>query len=76
MDPIQFAMVIILCIVAGGITPPVGIILYICCQVGGVPFRQVTGMIWWFVIALLAVTLACAFIPALTTALPNAMIGR
>jgi tripartite ATP-independent transporter DctM subunit len=75
MDPVQFAMVIILCIVAGGITPPVGIILYICCQVGGVPFRQVTGMIWWFVLALVLVTVACAFIPALTLALPEAMIG-
>lgn len=75
MDPVQFAMVVILCIVAGGITPPVGIILYICCQVGGVPFRRVTGMIWWFVAALVAVTLACAFMPELTTALPNAILG-
>ncbi len=64
MDPVQFAMVIILCIVAGGITPPSASFSYICSQVGGVPFRQSrgndqvvrTGSPWpsrW----------ACAFIP-------------
>jgi tripartite ATP-independent transporter DctM subunit len=74
MDPIQFAMIIILCIVVGGVTPPVGILLYVTCQVSGTPFRSVTGTIWWFVAAMMVVVLACAFVPALTVALPNAVI--
>ena len=75
MDPIQFAMVIVLCIVVGGVTPPVGITLYVACQAGGVPFNKVHKTIWWFVGAMTAVALACAFVPALTTALPNAVFG-
>lgn len=74
MDPIQFAMIIILCIVVGGVTPPVGILLYVVCQVSGTPFRSVIGTIWWFVAAMMVVVLACAFVPALTVALPNAVI--
>jgi TRAP-type C4-dicarboxylate transport system permease large subunit len=67
-------MIIILCIVVGGVTPPVGILLYVTCQVSGTPFRSVTGTIWWFVAAMMVVVLACAFVPALTVALPNAVI--
>lgn len=76
MDPIQFAMIIILCIVVGGITPPVGILLYVVCQVSGTPFREVTRPIWWFVLAIMTALLAVAFIPWLSLALPNAMIGN
>ncbi len=75
MDPIQFAMIIILCIVVGGITPPVGILLYVTCQVSGTPFREVTGTIWWFVLAIMVVLLAVAFVPWFSVAMPNAMIG-
>lgn len=75
LDPIHFAMVIVLCIVVGGVTPPVGITLYVACQAGGVSFNRVHKTIWWFVGAMIAVTLACAFVPALTTALPNAVFG-
>jgi tripartite ATP-independent transporter DctM subunit len=75
MDPIQFAMIVILCIVVGGISPPVGILYYVVCQVTGTPFREVTGAIWWFVLAITVVLLAVAFVPWLSLALPNAMIG-
>jgi TRAP-type C4-dicarboxylate transport system permease large subunit len=53
----------------------VGITLYVACQAGGVPFNKVHKTIWWFVGAMTAVALACAFVPALTTALPNAVFG-
>ena len=73
VDPIHFAMVVILCIMVGAVTPPVGILLLISCQVGDVPYREAMRMIWPFVAAMLAVVLAVTFIPSLTTWLPEAL---
>ena len=66
-------MVVILCIMVGAVTPPVGILLLISCQVGDVPYREAMRMIWPFVAAMLAVVLAVTFIPSLTTWLPEAL---
>lgn len=76
MDPIQFAMTIVLCTVIGGVTPPVGLALYVACQVGGVPFHKVHGTIWWFAGTMIVVAITCAFVPPLSLALPSAVFGR
>lgn len=71
MDQIQFAMVVILCIMIGAITPPVGLLLYISCQVGGVPYSCIGWSICPFVGVMILVTVAVAFIPALSLWLPR-----
>ncbi len=70
-DPIHFAMIVILCIMVGAVTPPVGILLLISCQVGGVPYRDAVRTIWPFVGAMFAVVLLVTFVPQLTTWLPE-----
>jgi tripartite ATP-independent transporter DctM subunit len=71
LDQIQFAMVVILCTMIGAITPPVGLLLYISCQVGGVSPRAIGWSIWPFVGVMLLVTVAVAFIPKLSLWLPD-----
>jgi tripartite ATP-independent transporter DctM subunit len=75
MDPIQFAMIVILCLVVGAITPPVGILLMISCEVGEVPYGEAARTIWAFVLVMLLVVLAVAFYPQLTIWLPTKVIG-
>lgn len=72
VDQIQFAMVVVLCTMIGAITPPVGLLLYVSCQVSNVPLKSVGASIWPFVAVMVAVAIAVAFIPALTLWLPNA----
>lgn len=72
IDQIQFATVVVLCTMIGAITPPVGILLYISCQVGGVPIARLKWSIWAFVAVMVVVTLGVAFIPALSLWLPYA----
>jgi C4-dicarboxylate transporter DctM subunit len=74
IDQIQFAMVIVLCTMIGAITPPVGLLLFISCKVGGVPMSAVGWWIWPFVAVMVAVTVAVAFVPALSLWLPNALL--
>jgi C4-dicarboxylate transporter DctM subunit len=75
MDPVQLAMIIILCAVVGGITPPVGVTLYVACRAGGVSLEKANRRIWVFVFAITAAVLAVAFVPALSMALPEAAFG-
>lgn len=71
LDQIQFAMVIILCTMIGAITPPVGLLLFVSCQVSGVPPRAIGWSIWPFVGIMVLVTVCVAFIPQLSLWLPN-----
>jgi len=71
LDQIQFAMVIILCTMIGAITPPVGLLLYVSCQVSGVPPRAIGWSIWPFVGIMVLVTVCVAFIPHLSLWLPD-----
>lgn len=73
IDPIHFAMIVILCIMVGAVTPPVGLLLLISCQVGGVPYSKAARTIWPFVGAMLCVVLLVTFVPTLTTWLPEVM---
>ena len=73
IDQIQFAMVVVLCTMIGAITPPVGILLYIGCQVGDVPFSRLRWTIWAFVGVMVAVTIAVAFFPPLSLWLPDVL---
>jgi tripartite ATP-independent transporter DctM subunit len=70
-DPYHFATVLVVCIMIGAVTPPVGILLYISCGINKISIRKVTPLIWWFVLALICVLLLIAFIPPLVTFLPN-----
>ena len=74
-DPYHFALVIIIAIEIGGITPPVGMLLYIACSVSDVPITATMPLIWVFVFAMFVVLLLVAFIPPLVTWIPNMLMG-
>ena len=73
LDPIHFAILMVVSVMLGGITPPMGILLYISCEVSGVPLSRTTRMIWSFVFIMLVAVLMVAYIPALTTWLPGVL---
>lgn len=72
-DPIHFALIVIITILIGTVTPPVGLQLYISCAVAGIPVSKAT--IWAFVAAMIAVLLILLFVPPLVTFIPNAVLG-
>jgi TRAP-type C4-dicarboxylate transport system permease large subunit len=75
-DLIWFGVVIVLVMVLGTITPPIGINLFIA--VGIDKSLQISGIMRSVVpycIALLIVTILCILIPPLSTWLPNLMYG-
>jgi len=70
-DPLVFAMVVLVTFVAGGITPPVGIVLYIVSGINQTPLSGPVRHIWPFVGIVLLVVVVAIFFPAVFTSGPK-----
>ena len=40
IDPVYFGVVLVMAVVIGSVTPPVGILTYICCAIAGLTISQ------------------------------------
>jgi tripartite ATP-independent transporter DctM subunit len=74
LDQIHFALIVIVTIMVGTITPPVGLQLYIASAIGKVQLGVVT--VWPFVAAMMGIVLLMVFVPSIVTFLPNLVFGR
>ena len=72
-DPIHFALIIIITILIGTITPPVGLQLYVAASIAKTSITKV--VIWPFVIIMVAVVLIITYYPPLVTFLPHLFFG-
>jgi tripartite ATP-independent transporter DctM subunit len=71
MDPIQFAIVMLLNCALGLNTPPVGTTQFVGCAIGGISVGQVMRTILPFYGALTATMLIITYVPALSLWLPH-----
>ena len=76
IDPIHFGVVMVLVLMIGLITPPVGMILFVISEIGGVSVERVMKTIIPFIIPLLCVLTLIAYIPDLVLAVPNWIFGN
>jgi TRAP-type C4-dicarboxylate transport system permease large subunit len=72
-DPIHFALVIIVTILIGTVTPPVGLQLYIASAIGRTRLQDV--VIWPFVFAMIVVVVLMVLIEPMATFLPALLMG-
>ena len=71
LDPIQYAMILILNLMTGMLTPPVGILLFVTSAVGRTPIGPIVReIVPFFIWSLIVLALICAF-PPLTLWLPG-----
>ncbi|CAN5680958.1 TRAP transporter large permease [soil metagenome] len=71
MDPVQFGIVLVLNLMIGLLTPPVGMVLYVLSRVSGVPFERCAVATLPFMIPLVIVLMLVTFVPALSLWLPT-----
>lgn len=71
MDPIQFGVTMVLAMVIGLVTPPVGVCLFVASQIGKVSMGKVTLELIPFIGVMLIVLLLVAFVPQVTLFLPG-----
>lgn len=73
-DPIHMGILIVLLINLGGLTPPVGVIMFTVCGILGVKTGAYTRAALPFFFALAVFFVILVLVPFLSTALPNALM--
>jgi tripartite ATP-independent transporter DctM subunit len=71
IDPVHFGIILILNLMIGLLTPPVGMVLYVLSKVAKVPFERCVVATAPFLIPLLVVLFLLTFVPALSMWLPT-----
>lgn len=71
IDPLHFGIVVVLILMLGALTPPLGIILFVLEQVTDASLEEIIKGIIPFYIPILVVILLCILFPELVLYLPN-----
>lgn len=75
VDLVHFGLIMTVTAAIGGITPPVGTILYTVSAITRVPVRVIMRDLWPFLAALTAVLMLLTFVPEITLFLPRLVFG-
>nr|WP_249745466.1 TRAP transporter large permease [Mesobacillus boroniphilus] len=71
MDPVQFGVMMVLNLVIGLVTPPVGVCLFVASQIGKVPIGKAARELVPFIGVSLVVLMLVAFVPQVSLYLPS-----
>jgi tripartite ATP-independent transporter DctM subunit len=71
IDLIHFGLIVVLNLMIGGLTPPVGVILYLCASMAEAKIEEVIKEVIPFLIALLLVLAISTYVPMVVMWLPN-----
>jgi TRAP-type C4-dicarboxylate transport system permease large subunit len=71
IHPIHFAVTMILNLVIGLVTPPVGVVLYATCKVGEITFERLVKAILPFIVIAFAVLAIVSYVPETVLGLPR-----
>jgi tripartite ATP-independent transporter DctM subunit len=71
VDPVQFGLIMVLNLMIGLLTPPVGMVLYVLARVANISFEQCVRACGPFIIPLIMVLALITFIPFITLWLPT-----
>lgn len=75
IDPVHFGAVMVIGMVIGLMTPPVGLCLFVVCGLTGLTLERVSRAVLPFVGLMVGILLLVAYVPPLTLWLPRLLIG-
>ena len=76
MDPIHIAVMMVINLTLGLLTPPVGLVLVVVSAASGVEILRIFRELIPYFIALIVVLMIVAFVPAVSMWLPNLLFGN
>jgi TRAP-type C4-dicarboxylate transport system permease large subunit len=71
VDPIQFGVILVVNMMIGLVTPPVGLCLFVVAGIAKVPISEVVKELAPYLVALLVVLALVTYVPAVSLALPT-----
>nr|WP_325179058.1 TRAP transporter large permease [uncultured Oscillibacter sp.] len=72
---IHFGMVMMVNVMVGCVTPPVGVLMYVTNDIAGVSMKDYLKAQWPLLLSLFAVLLLVTFVPQISLALPDLLMG-
>jgi tripartite ATP-independent transporter DctM subunit len=75
VDLTHFGVILVLCLMIGQNTPPVGVGMYVACAIGKVSMMGFFLEVWPFLLAVLALVFMIVFFPGLVLFVPNLLMG-
>ena len=75
VDSVHFGVMMTLNLMIGLITPPVGLLLYICSRSANITVNQLVKEVTPFLIPLIGALIFMTYIPSITLWLPNLIMG-
>jgi tripartite ATP-independent transporter DctM subunit len=76
IDPVQFGVMVVLNLIIGTITPPMGVVLFVVTRIAEISFETMARAILPWLLPLLVVLLAITLWPPLTLWLPHLLTGK
>jgi TRAP-type C4-dicarboxylate transport system permease large subunit len=76
VDPIHFGVIMVLNLMIGMITPPIGLNLFIMSAIGGVGVMEIAKEAVPYFFVLVGVLLLITYVPELTLYLPNLVFNK
>lgn len=73
-DPVHFGILMAILIQIGGVTPPVGVNMFVVCSLGKIPIEDFVKASWPYFLTYLILLAILVVFPALTTFLPNLLM--
>ena len=74
IDPVQFGVIVVLNLIIGTVTPPVGVVLFVVTRIAEVSFETMARAILPWLVPLMVVLIAVTVWPPLTTWLPQFLV--
>lgn len=71
LDPIHFGVILVLNLMIGLVTPPVGLCLYVVAGIAKIPISEITRELWPYLLGLIVSLLLITYVPAISLWLPN-----
>jgi TRAP-type transport system large permease protein len=75
IDTVHLGVVVVVTMMIGTITPPVGLVLFTVMSVAGIPMGELVRGLWPFYLAIFVVVLIVALVPEVSLFLPNLLYG-
>ena len=75
ISPIHFGVMMVLNLMIGTLTPPIGVVLYVTANVANISFERITKATFPLLVPLLIVLLLVTLFPQLTMLLPSVILG-
>ena len=75
IDPIHFALVMLLNLMIGTLTPPIGLGTFLVVGITKCDYNQYVRELWPFLIALIVLLIIMMYVPSITLFIPNSLYG-